>query len=28
LIFDASEMHPMLPDETCWFLAADFDKKS
>ena len=18
----------MLPDETCWFLAADFDKKS
>ena len=21
-------MHPMLPDETCWFLAADFDKKS
>src|SRR5579872_6605602 len=21
-------MYPMLPDETCWFLAADFDKKS
>jgi superfamily II DNA or RNA helicase len=20
--------YPMLPDETCWFLAADFDKKS
>src|SRR6516164_9815552 len=21
-------IYPMLPDETCWFLAADFDKKS
>src|SRR5271165_1190184 len=21
-------VYPMLPDETCWFLAADFDKKS
>ena len=21
-------VHPMLPDETCWFLAADFDKES
>ena len=21
-------MYPMLPDETCWFLAADFDKAS
>ena len=21
-------VYPMLPDETCWFLAADFDKRS
>lgn len=21
-------VYPMLPDETCWFLAVDFDKKS
>jgi hypothetical protein len=21
-------MYPLLPDETCWFLAVDFDKKS
>jgi superfamily II DNA or RNA helicase len=21
-------MYPLLPDETCWFLAADFDKKT
>ena len=21
-------VYPMLPDDTCWFLAADFDKKS
>ena len=21
-------VYPLLPDETCWFLAADFDKKS
>ncbi len=21
-------VYPMLPDETCWFLAADFDKKA
>ena len=21
-------VYPMLPDETCWFIAADFDKKS
>ena len=21
-------IYPMLPDDTCWFLAADFDKKS
>jgi hypothetical protein len=21
-------VYPMLPDETCWFLAADFDKAS
>lgn len=21
-------LYPLLPDETCWFLAADFDKKS
>jgi hypothetical protein len=21
-------VYPMLPDETCWFLAADFDTKS
>lgn len=21
-------VYPMLPDETCWFLAADFDKES
>lgn len=24
----AMGVYPMLPDETCWFLAADFDKKS
>ena len=23
-----SPVYPMLPDETCWFLAADFDKAS
>jgi len=21
-------VYPLLPDETCWFLAADFDKKT
>jgi hypothetical protein len=21
-------IYPLLPDETCWFLAVDFDKKS
>ncbi len=21
-------VYPILPDETCWFLAVDFDKKS
>ena len=21
-------VYPLLPDETCWFLAVDFDKKS
>jgi hypothetical protein len=21
-------VYPMLPDDTCWFLAADFDKET
>ena len=28
LIDFTAGIYPMLPDETCWFLAADFDKKS
>ena len=26
--FFTAGVYPMLPDETCWFLAADFDKQS